>query len=140
MKFRSILASLLILAAPVAAQSETPATPAAKPLLLKNWAVGAYSGLWRFNAVVAGNETYGVLRLNPDGTTSEQMGGRTADGVMFDGVPQTGLWSVSIDTFGDGGFLITVTKDGDEGGNDIYQIFDDDTLHRGEIVWNRLEP
>jgi hypothetical protein len=128
------------MAAPAVAQSETPATQAAKPLLLKNWAVDTYAGLWRFNAVVEGSETYGVLRLNSDGTTSEQMGGRTADGVMFDGVPQTGLWSASIDTFGDGGFLITVTQDGEEGGNDIYQIFDDDTLRRGELVWKRLQP
>ncbi len=140
MKFRPVLASLLIMAAPAVAQSETPAPPVAKPLLLKDWAVGAYAGLWRFNALVGGNETYGVLRLNPDGTTFEQMGGRTADGVMFDGVPQTGVWSASIDSFGDGGFLITVTQDGEEGGNDVYQIFDDDTLRRGEIVWKRLQP
>jgi hypothetical protein len=139
MRYQIILAALLMVV-PAVAQSETPATPAAKPLLLQNWAIGAYSGLWRFNTVVDGNATYGVLRLSPDGTTSEQTGGKTADGVMFDGIPQTGRWSASIDTFGDGGFLITVTQDGEDGGNDIYQIYEDDTLRRGENVWKRLRP
>ena len=57
-----------------------------------------------------------------------------------DGILRTGLWSASIDTFGDGGFLITVTLDGEDGGNDIYQIYGDHTLRRGENVWKRLQP
>lgn len=140
MKFGWVLTWLLVLAAPAFAQGEAPAAPAAKPLVLQDWAVSGYAGLWRFNVEEGGGQTYGVLRLNPDGTSFEQMGGRMPDGTMFDGAPMTGRWSASVNVFEDGGFLITVTQDGENGGNDVYQIYDDGTLRRGETVWQRIEP
>ncbi|MBL9012511.1 MAG: hypothetical protein JNL56_15145, partial [Alphaproteobacteria bacterium] len=71
MRVGLIFASLLVLAAPAFAQGEAPAAPAAKPLVLQDWAVSGYAGLWRFNVEEGGGQTYGVLRLNPDGTSFE---------------------------------------------------------------------